>query len=305
MKKFVSVVAMCLIAMPAMAATNDAQSRRSMRGQMVMSAPRAVAVTNTDAAGAGADDARTTASVKQINAIASVNTGVALSDTNKSSVRVEPDDPVPVPEPTEPDVDNREKERAACINNNIGIGNTFVWASRYSNTANYATMVEDVEEPENNVCFVKVDIKSTNPKVSVSDVPSKYFVMGNNITCGDWADEETLRQRVLDSKKSARTWATVGGVVGGAGLGVGLMEWFGNEMIGGRVEGQNALTGDELLRSQLLVLKNDSPSEFDDIKDALEILADECDSDVWNGAERPDECEEINYQYLLNAIKGV
>lgn len=305
MKKFVSVVAMCLIAMPAMAVTNDAQSRRSMRGQMVMSAPRAVAVTNTDASGAGADDARTTASVKQINAIASVNTGVALSDTNKSSVRVEPDDPVPVPEPTEPDVDNREKERAACINNNIGIGNTFVWASRYSNTANYATMVEDVEEPENNVCFVKVDIKSTNPKVSVSDVPSKYFVMGNNITCGDWADEETLRQRVLDSKKSARTWATVGGVVGGAGLGVGLMEWFGNKMIGGKVEGQNALTGDELLRSQLFVLKNDSPSEFDDIKDALEILADECDSDVWKDAERPDECEEINYQYLLNAMKGV
>lgn len=305
MKKFVSVVAMCLIAMPAMAATNDSQSRRSMRGQMVMSAPRAVAVTNTDASGAGADDARTTASVKQINAIASVNTGVALSDTNKSSVRVEPDDPVPVPEPTEPDVDNREKERLACISNNIGVGNTFVWASRYSNTANYATMVEDVEEPENNVCFVKVDIKSTNPKVSVSDVPSKYFVMGNNITCGDWADEETLRQRVLDSKKSARTWATVGGVVGGAGLGVGLMELFGNKMIGGKVEGQNALTGDELLRSQLLVLKNDSPSEFDDIKDALEILADECDSDVWNGAERPDECEEINYQYLLNAMKGV
>ena len=156
MKNFVSVVAMCLIAMPAMAATNDAQSRRSMRGQMVMSAPRAVAVTNTDASGAGADDARTTASVKQINAIASVNTGVALSDTNKSSVRVEPDDPVPVPEPTEPDVDNREKERLACISNNIGVGNTFVWASRYSNTANYATMVEDTENPENNVCFVKL-----------------------------------------------------------------------------------------------------------------------------------------------------
>lgn len=305
MKKFVSVLAMCLIAMPAMAATNDSQSRRSMRGQMVMSAPRAVAVANTDASGMGTDDARATASVNQINAIASVNTGVALSDTNKSSVRVEPGDPVPVPEPTEPDVDKREKERAACINNNIGIGNTFVWASRYSNTANYATMIEDVEEPENNVCFVKVDIKSTDPKVSVSDVPSKYFVMGNNITCGDWADEEMLRQRVLDSKKSARTWATVGGAVGGAGLGVGLMELFGNKLIGGAVEGQYSLEGAELLRSQLLVLKNDSPSEFDDVKEALEILADECDSDVWNGAERPNECKEINYRYLLNAMKGV
>ena len=305
MKKFVSVLAMCLIAMPAMAATNDSQSRRSMRGQMVMSAPRAVAGANTDASGMGTDDARATASVNQINAIASVNTGVALSDTNKSSVRVEPGDPVPVPEPTEPDVDKREKERAACINNNIGIGNTFVWASRYSNTANYATMIEDVEEPENNVCFVKVDIKSTDPKVSVSDVPSKYFVMGNNITCGDWADEEMLRQRVLDSKKSARTWATVGGAVGGAGLGVGLMELFGNKLIGGAVEGQYSLEGAELLRSQLLVLKNDSPSEFDDVKEALEILADECDSDVWNGAERPNECKEINYRYLLNAMKGV
>ena len=302
MKKFVSVIAICLIAAPVLAATPTAQSRRSMRGQMVMSAPRTVATTDTvapDVADDSSSDARATASVKQINAIAAANTGVATTD--KSSIRVEPTkDSV-----SEPEEDTREKERLACISNNIGVGNTFVWASRYSNTANYATMVEDIENPENNVCFVKVDIKSTNPKVSVSDVPSKYFVMGKNITCGDWADEETLRQRVLDSKKSARTWATVGGVVGGAGLGVGLMELFGNKMIGGKVEGQNALTGDELLRSQLLVLKNDSPSEFDDIKDALEILADECDSDVWNGAERPDECEEINYQYLLNAMKGV
>ena len=301
MKNFVSVVAMCLIAMPAMAVTNDAQSRRSMRGQMVMSAPRAVAVTNTDATGAGADDARTTASVKQINAIASVNTGVALSDTNKSSVRVEPDDPVPVPEPTEPDVDNREKERLACISNNIGVGNTFVWASRYSNTANYATMVEDTENPENNVCFVKVEVKSSDSKINVSDIPSKYFVMGNNITCGSWADEETLRQRILDAKKTARTWATVGGAVGGAGLGVGIMELFGNKLIGGAVEGQNALTGDELLLSQLRVLKKDSPSEFNDIMDALEVLDKECSNRIWDNTEKPDVCDDYNYKYLLNA----
>lgn len=298
MKKFVSVIAICLITAPVLAATPTAQSRRSMRGQMVMSAPRTVATTDTvapDVADDSSSDARATASVKQINAIAAANTGVATTD--KSSIRVEPTkDSV-----SEPEEDTREKERLACISNNIGVGNTFVWASRYSNTANYATMVEDTENPENNVCFVKVEVKSSDSKINVSDIPSKYFVMGNNITCGSWADEETLRQRILDAKKTARTWATVGGVVGGAGLGVGLMELFGNEIIGGAVEGQNALTGDELLLSQLRVLKKDSPSEFNDIMDALEVLDKECNNSIWDNTEKPDVCDDYNYKYLLNA----
>ena len=272
MKKFVSVIAICLIAAPVLAATPTAQSRRSMRGQMVMSAPRTVA---SDVADDSSSDARATASVKQINAIAAANTGVATTD--KSSIRL------------------------ACISNNIGVGNTFVWASRYSNTANYATMVEDTENPENNVCFVKVEVKSSDSKINVSDIPSKYFVMGNNITCGSWADEETLRQRILDAKKTARTWATVGGAVGGAGLGVGIMELFGNKLIGGAVEGQNALTGDELLLSQLRVLKKDSPSEFNDIMDALEVLDKECNNSIWDNTEKPDVCDDYNYKYLLNA----
>ena len=110
-----------------------------------------------------------------------------------------------------------------------------------------------------------------------------------------------MRQRILDAKKTARTWATVGGVVGGAGLGVGLMELFGNEIIGGAVEGQNALTGDELLLSQLRVLKKDSPSEFNDIMDALEVLDKECNNSIWDNTEKPDVCDEYNYKYLLNA----
>ena len=141
MKKFVSVIAICLITAPVLAATPTAQSRRSMRGQMVMSAPRTVATTDTvasDVADDSSSDARATASVKQINAIAAANTGVATTD--KSSIRVEPTkDSV-----SESEEDTREKERLACISNNIGVGNTFVWASRYSNTANYATMVEDI-----------------------------------------------------------------------------------------------------------------------------------------------------------------
>ena len=91
MKKFVSVIAICLIAAPVLAATPTAQSRRSMRGQMVMSAPRTVATTDTvapDVADDSSSDARATASVKQINAIAAANTGVATTD--KSSIRVEP-----------------------------------------------------------------------------------------------------------------------------------------------------------------------------------------------------------------------
>lgn len=301
MKKIVSLVVVCMVCMPAFALTPAGQSRRSMSSQMIMAAPRADAA-DVNAGDANEQEARATASVNQINAMGAYNTGVSVSGTaNKSSVRVEPDDPVPVPE--EPQ-DNREKERAACINNNIGVGNTFVWASRYSNADNYATMIEDIEEPDNNICFVKVDVKSSNPDVSVSDVPSKYFAMGTNITCGSWADEGVLRDRILDATKKKRVWASVGATVGGAGLGVGMMELFGNKLIGGNVEGQRALEGDELILSQLRVLKNESPSAFRDIMDALELIEKECNSSVWDGAEKPSECDEINYKYLLNARNG-
>ena len=55
----------------------------------------------------------------------------------------------------------------------------------------------------------------------------------------------------LDARKSGRTWATVGGAVGGAGLGVGIMELFGNRLIGGKVMGQKSLDEVELLYSQM------------------------------------------------------
>lgn len=285
MKKFISFVVICLFSIPALAVTAESQSRRSMASQFVQSAPRATASTN------------------QISDMANANAGAEVVD--KSSVRVpvwmDTTDEEGAQQPSEPDDDaaEYEKQKQACINNNIGIGNTFVWASRYSNTNNYSSMVEDVINPENNVCFVLVDIKSNDPKISVSDVPSKYFPMGQNITCGDWADEETLRQRILDAKKGARTWATVGGVVGGAGVGVGVMELFGNRLIGGSVMGQKALEGDQQLLAQLRALKNQDVAEFNRFMDALEILKKECEG--WQGDNKPTECDTYDYKRLLDA----
>ena len=146
--------------------------------------------------------------------------------------------------------DMRADERDACVANNVGIGNTFVWASRRGNTSNYAYMVEDMDAPENNACFVKVELKSKDSRINVGE-SARYFEMGQNITCGDWADQEKLKKQILDAKKSARTWGTVAGVVGGAGVGVGAMELFGNKLIGGKAEGQKSLTEEQFLYSQM------------------------------------------------------
>ena len=199
-----------------------------------------------------------------------------------------------------PEKDNRDAERSACLNNNIGVGNTFVWASRYSNTNNYATMQEDVEKPENNVCFVKVDIKSTDSRIDTSDIPSRYFQWGDIITCGSWVDEEALKQRILDAKKSGRTWATVGGAVGGAAVGVGAMELFGNAAIGGKVQGQKDMNENELLRSQLLVLKNNKDSRYRDFMTDLQKLKTACDK--LDAAQRAQikACTEFDFDSLIN-----
>ena len=141
--------------------------------------------------------------------------------------------------------------KAGCIGNNASYGNTYVWASRTSGGTNYSTMIEDVNNPENNACWIRVDIGTTNNKIKVSDIPSRWFMVGQQVNCGSWAEYDTLHERVLDARKSGRTWATVGGAVGGAGLGVGIMELFGNRLIGGKVMGQKSLDEVELLYSQM------------------------------------------------------
>ncbi|MBR4806354.1 MAG: hypothetical protein IKZ64_00870 [Alphaproteobacteria bacterium] len=226
---------------------------------------------------------------------------VSISTTQERSPSIQDVSNIPPLKPAaeETKKDSREAERAACLNNNIGVGNTFVWASRYSNTGSYATMQEDVENPENNVCFAKVDIKSTDARINLSDMKSRYFQWGEVVNCGSWLDENMLEQRILDAKKKNRTWATVGGAVGGAALGVGSMELFGNKLIGGKVEGQKALQDTELLRSQLLVLKKNNDSRLTTIMNDLKSLKEKCEQ-IKNPSEKPEECTKYNYDMLLN-----
>lgn len=192
---------------------------------------------------------------------------------------------------------NRDAERLACVSNNIGVGNTFVWASKYSNTSNYSTMVEDTENPENNVCWVRVELRSNDAKIDLSDVPGKYFQMGTNIECGAWADADMIEKRILDAKKSARTWATVAGSVGGAGIGVGAMELFGNKLIGGAVQGQKGMSEDELFILQLKELKTSDKNRYDEIVATLNALKKACDSASGNA-----DCAKIKYKDILTGI---
>ena len=260
MKKIISLFVGCLAVSSAFAAPGG-RARVSMADQM-NAAPRA------------------TVSKSQISAMAAVNNSNPTSSTGSAAaLAVTPEVMMPAQK------DNREKERNACISNNIGVGNTFVWASRYSNLNNYSAMIEDTLEPENNTCFVKVELTSDDDRIDVSDIQGKYFEMGNMITCGSWADTDDMRQRILDGKKKARVWGTVGASVGGAALGVGVMELFGNEAIGGKVEGQAGLSGDQLIRSQVLVLEKENKAEYDRFISQLQILKTECARDVWKNSE--------------------
>ena len=198
---------------------------------------------------------------------------------------------------------NREDEKRACISNNIGVGNTFVWASKYSNTNDYASMVEDTEEPENNVCFVRVELKSSDSKVNVSDIRPVYYEMGRAITCGTWADSGKLKDRILDAKKTARTWGTVAGAVGGAAVGVGAMELFGNKLIGGAVEGQKGMDDAERFRSQMAVLQKDEKTrrQHDMLMKDLKDLKTLCEDKMWDGVSA-DEIPKACSSYQLTAL---
>lgn len=242
---------------------------------------------------------RYTASVKQIGS--SVKSGSQGEVITPVSETVEE---VPVKEEDvisqEPEIDMREAERNACISNNIGIGNTFVWASRYSNTSNYATMVEDTIHPENNVCFVKVELDSSNDsRIQVYDIEPQYFMWNENITCGSWVDKKEMEKRILEARKGERIGGIVASTVGGLGLGVGAMELFGNKLIGGKVEGQKSasLSKQELYKSQLLALKSKNSVLFDEYVENLKLLSDACDNNLWHS----DNCS--LYKELYREVK--
>ena len=210
-----------------------------------------------------------------------------------------PDDGGDSDNPTvDPMLEEIARQRTVCLSNNVGISNTFVWADKNSDTSNYNYMIENVENPENNACFVRVDIRSSDERVDMSGVKSKYFVMGTDMTCGTWVDEAMLEERILDATKKGRTWGTIASVVGSAGVGVAAMEGFGNKLIGGKVMGQKALEERALLRSQILALKKSNKAKFDEIIKALKVLEEECNSDVWKDAEKPVDCNSENNLFI-------
>lgn len=221
--------------------------------------------------------------------------GEPVTSTGVVSAETVDDTPTPTP-------DNRDAERNACMSNNgWGMGNTFVWASRYSNTSNYASMVEDVESPENNVCWVLVGLRSNDGRVNMSDMPTKYFEMGTNITCGSWVDESLVEKRILDAKKTARTLATVGGAVGGAGIGVGAMELFGNKALSNingleGLEGQKNLADDEVFVAQLKELQSKDSARYNSVVAMLKQLKNVCQSST-----SPD-CNKVSYDTILRDL---
>lgn len=270
MPKLLIAFALSVFATAGFALESVGSARRSMNEQMI-SSPRAAGVASKAQIQAAAIKTVGTPDVAQA-------TIKNLDGNVQVKLAVTPEEMKPA------EKDMREKEKLACLSNNIGIGNTFVWASRYSNVNNYATMVEDVEDPENNTCFVRVELKSNDPKINVDDVIVKYHEFGKTITCGEWADYEVLKGRILDAKKSARTWATVGGAVGGAGIGVGAMELFGNKWIGGKVEGQanEKLSDGARLYSQLVVMEKENQTEYNETIAMLTELKKDCESKLAN-----------------------
>ena len=212
------------------------------------------------------------------------------------SVVVQPVTPTPTPEP-----DNREAERTACLSNNIGARNTFVWASKYSTTDNYASMVEDVENPENNICFARVELFSGDTHVNISDIAGRYFPMDSIVNCGEWADKSLLENRILNAKKSTRTWATIGGVIGGAGIGVSAMELFGNRIIGGAVMGQKNknLTDKAFLIAQLKTMKEKDNNNYKNFVNYLKAIQKACNDDDT----RSGKCDTVDYDGILYELK--
>ena len=275
MRKYLALSIMCMFVLPAfgagrsmLGATNSA-ARPGLVTQQLMPTLSVAHGTNANGVVSGA-------------VVGGAN------DNASGAVAVVDDEPKPVV--------NRDKERIACLSNNVGVGNTFVWASKNSNTSNYASMVEDVNNPENNVCFVLVGMRSEDSRINVSDVQPQYFQWGQNITCGAWTDEEKLEKRILDAKKTTRTLATIGGAVGGAGVGVGAMELFGNKLIGGAVMGQKQYDeGDvQWYQSKAAQLQKENADEYKIFADLVSELKTEC------GKANPDsKCKSAPYSELV------
>ena len=285
MRKYIAIFIFCMVVVPAFAAGRSLINNNASRAGMINGAGRmpTLSVPYTVNNNSVVSGATNNASRDDAGAVADDDASVAV-------------DVPPV---------NRDKEKLACISNNVGVGNTFVWASKDSNTSSYASMVEDVKNPENNVCFVLVGMRADDSRINVSDIQPQYFEWGKNITCGAWTDEAKLEKRILDAKKTARTLATVGGAVGGAGIGVGAMELFGNKALSNingleGLEGQKNLTDDEVFVAQLKELKESKQLEdnarYNNIVAMLKNLQEVCQNNT------SDDCKKVNYAKILKDL---
>ena len=133
---------------------------------------------------------------------------------------------------------NIEGERAACL---MTAGN--VWASRmYSSSMGVplgAVMSESID-PEQNVCFSTVSVRSTEiPNMARFFQPVRFQV-GLPIECGSWLDEARLDEAILDARRSQRVAGTIAAGVGGAVVGIALTEAIGRNFIDGWMGQQDA-----------------------------------------------------------------
>lgn len=282
MKKYFSVVVLCMLVVPAFGAGRSMVNNVQHSARAIVSP---VAKANTVVNNDGSDVATDT----------SADTARATESKVESAAKVKKV--------------NRDKEKLACTSNNIGIGNTFVWASKNSNTANYASMTEDVENPENNVCYVLVGMRSDDSRISTADIQPQYFEWGQTITCGSWVDEAKMEDRILEAKKSARTWGTIAGSVGGAGVGFGAMELFGNRLLSGvsgleKLEGQRQFTqfsADWYAAKVAEMQKKDDANQtkYNDFVEKAKALAQECETNG-KGSSDPSyaKCHESKYKGL-------
>ena len=188
---------------------------------------------------------------------------------------------------------NPDKE--ACLLRAKILPDTFVWAARNSNSTNYASLIEDITNPQNNICYVKISVHNSDDRVETKDIPTRYFPMGQTVTCGGWLDNDDLKERVLVATKKQRVLGTVATTLIGAGAGVGISEGAmaiaANQGSDSKLMGQRALDATDLIISHIKKLQHDNIAEYNRILDAMRKLDEACDSEEWV-CDKPADCDE-------------
>jgi hypothetical protein len=166
--------------------------------------------------------------------------------------------------------------RNACLST---YGN--VWASKFNSTPGgvpaTTPMAED-PDPNNNVCFAVVSVKSDEIKNLGRFFPPRYFQTGVSLECGSWLDTAALDEAILDSKKGARTGWTIAASVVGAGAGFGLSDLLGQKVIKRGFNGQYDL--DDKTKEFYIAMKKDTKhgndKKLEEYARAYKALGDAC-----------------------------